>query len=70
MYNWPGEQRNCQKNGSKTSRYYQHAYNLLQQQSAPDVDLDFFDENALEYHDFLTLFHDLVEKGINDPRGR
>ena len=44
--------------------------NLVKQQSAPDADLDVFDGNPLEYHYFITLFHDLVEKGIEDPRGR
>ena len=44
--------------------------NLVKQQSAPDVDLDVFDGNPLEYHYFITLFHKLVEKRIEDPRGR
>ena len=29
-----------------------------------------FDGNPLEYHYFITLFHKLVEKRIEDPRGR
>ena len=44
--------------------------NLLKQQSAPDVDLDVFDRNPVEYHNFMTLFHELVEKQIEDPRWR
>ena len=44
--------------------------NLLKQQSAQDVDLDAFDGNPLEYHNFMTLFHELGEKLIDDPRGR
>ena len=44
--------------------------NLVKQQSAPDVDLDVFDGNPLEYHCFMTLFHELAEKRIEDPRGR
>ena len=44
--------------------------NLLKQQSTPDIDLDVFDGNPLEYHYFMTLFHELVEKRIEDPRGR
>ena len=31
------------------------ACNLLKQQSAPDADLDVFDGNPLEYHNFITL---------------
>ena len=34
------------------------------------MDLDVFDENPLEYHNFITLFYELVEKRIDDPRGR
>ena len=44
--------------------------NLVKQQSAPDVDLDVFDGNPCEYDYFMTLFHELVEKRIEDPRGR
>ena len=44
--------------------------NLLKQKSAPDVDLNVFDRNPLEYHNFMRLFHELVEKQIDDPRGR
>ena len=42
--------------------------NLVQQQSAPDVDLDVFDGDPLEYHYFMTLFHKLVDRRIEDPR--
>ena len=44
--------------------------NPLKQQSTQDVDLDAFDGNPLEYHNFMTLFHELGEKRIDDPRGR
>ena len=44
--------------------------NLVKQQSALDVDLDVFDGNPLEYHYFMTLFYELVEKRIEDPRRR
>ena len=44
--------------------------NLLKQQSAPDVDLDVLDGNPLEYHNFMTMLHELVEKRIDDPRGK
>ena len=43
--------------------------NLLKQQLAPDVDLDAFDGNPVEYHNFMTLFHELVEKQIDYPGG-
>ena len=44
--------------------------NLVKQQSVPDVDLDVFDGDPFEYHYLMTLFHELVEKRIEDPRGR
>ena len=34
------------------------------------MDQDVFDGNPLEYHNFITLFYELVEKRIDDPRGR
>lgn len=34
---------------------------LLKQQSATDVDIDAFDGNPFEYHNFIKLFHELVE---------
>ena len=44
--------------------------NLVKHQLAPDVDLDVSDGNRLDYHYFMTLFHKLVEKRIEDPRRR
>ena len=44
--------------------------NLVKQQSASDVDLDVFNGNPLGYHYFMALFHELVEKRIEDLRGR
>ena len=43
---------------------------FVKQQSVSDVDLDVFYENALAYHYFITLFHGLIKKRIEDPRGR
>ena len=43
---------------------------LLKLQSTPDLNLDVFDENSLEYHNFMTLSHELVEKRIDNPKGR
>ena len=43
---------------------------LVKQQSAPDIKLDIFDGNPLEFHYFMTLFHKVVEKRIDDLRGR
>ena len=43
---------------------------LLKVQSAPDVDIECFDGNVLEYHYFMALFREVVESKIEDPRGR
>ena len=43
---------------------------LLKVQSAPDVDMECFDGNALEYHYFMSLFREVFESKIEDPRGR
>ena len=35
-----------------------------------DVPLPYRDGNPLEYHNFMTLFHELVGKRTDDPGGR
>ena len=42
---------------------------LLKQQAAPDVEIDAFDGNPLNYSYFMTLFKETVERKINDPKG-
>ena len=37
---------------------------------ARDAELDVFYGNRIEYHNFMTQFHELVKKRIDDPRGR
>ena len=44
-------------------------YKLLLQQSAPDIEIDVFDGNLLEFNYFTSLFEE-VESKIEDPRGR
>ena len=43
---------------------------LIQQQGAPEVDIDTFSGNPLEYHYFMEVFKEVVEKKIEDSRGR
>ena len=43
---------------------------LLKQQSAPDVDIDVFDGNPLNFKYFMSLFRQVVESKMKDPRGR
>ena len=42
---------------------------LVKKQSAPDIELDVLDGNPLDFHYFIKLFNEVVEKKIDDPRG-
>ena len=43
---------------------------LLKQKGAPEVDIDVFSRDLLKYHYFMEIFKEVVEKRIEDPRGR
>ena len=43
---------------------------LIQQQGAPEFDIDTFSGDHLEYHYFMEVFKEVVEKRIEDTRGR
>ena len=43
---------------------------LLKLQAAPEVDMELFDGNVLNYHHFMALFKEDVESKLEDPRGR
>ena len=43
---------------------------MIQQQAAPEVEIDVFDGNPLEYNYFMDVFNEVVEKWIEDPKGR
>ena len=43
-------------------------YRLKKQQSAPEVDIDCFDGNSLNYRHFMVIFIEVVENRIDDPR--
>ena len=43
---------------------------LLKLQAAPEVDMEPFDGNVLNYHHFIALFKETVESKVDDPRGR
>ena len=42
----------------------------FQQQGAPEVEVDVFSGNPLEYNYFPTMFRDVAERKIKDPVGR
>ena len=43
---------------------------LLKLHVAPEVDMEPFDGNTLNYHYFMALFKEVVESKIDAPRGR
>ena len=43
---------------------------MMKQQSAPENDLDVFDGNPLNFHHFMAVFREVVEKKIEDLCGR
>ena len=44
--------------------------NLLHHQSAPNVQIESFTGNPLDYHYFMSVFQETVEYKIDDPCGR
>ena len=46
-------------------------YKLLKLEAAPEVDMmEPFDGNTLNYHHFMTMFKEVVESKVQDPRRR
>ena len=43
---------------------------MMNQQSAPEIDLDVFDGNLLNFHYFMAVFREAIKKKIEDPLGR
>ena len=43
---------------------------LVKQQSAADIELAVFDGNPLDFHYFMTFFQEVVEKRIDNAKGR
>ena len=43
---------------------------MMKQQSAPEIDLNVFDGNPLNFYYFVAVFIEAVKKKIEDPRGR
>ena len=41
---------------------------LLWQQAAPDLEIDIFDGNPMDFHYFMTVFKEIVENKVTDPR--
>ena len=43
---------------------------LLKQQSAPEIEIDVFDGNPMEFHYFMAVFREVVEKRVDDEWGK
>ena len=41
---------------------------LLNQQPAPEIEIDIFDGNPMEFHCFMPVFKEVVEKRVDDER--
>ena len=39
---------------------------LLNQQNAPELDIDTFDGDPMEFHYFMAIFHEVVERKVDD----
>ena len=45
-------------------------FQLLKQQSAPEIEIDVFDGNPMEFHYFMAVFKEVVEKRVDYERGK
>ena len=52
---------------SESFRFQDMMCNLLKRQSAPDVDIDEFDDNLINYQFFIAIFKEVVESKIDNP---
>ena len=43
--------------------------NLLKRQSVPDIDIDEFNSNPINYHYFIFIFKEVIESKTDDPQG-
>ena len=43
---------------------------IMKQQSAPEININVFDGNPLNFHYFMAVFKEAVEKKIEYTRGR
>ena len=55
---------------SKGEEIYMSLKGMIEQQAAPGIEIKTFDGNPLEYHHFVDLFREVVEKWIQDIKGR
>ena len=42
---------------------------LLRQQAAPELEINIFDGNLMDFNYFMAVFKEVVENKVTDPRG-
>ena len=45
-------------------------WQLLKQQSTPDIVISLFSGNPMKFYYFMAKFNEIVEKKVDDPRGK
>ena len=43
---------------------------MIEQKTAPNIEMEYFDESPLKYHHFNELLRELVGKWVQDPKER
>ena len=43
---------------------------LLRQQAAPELEINIFDGNPMDFNYFMAIFKEVVEIKVTDPRGQ
>ena len=64
------DERRKDKEESTDTNVAEMLWKMMKQQPATEIDLDVFDGNPLNFHYFMALFREAVEKKIEDPCGR
>ena len=62
--------KSTMKKNKNSSELSQRMCNLLHHQSPPNVEIETFTGNPLDYHYFMSVFKEAVEYKIDDPHGR
>ena len=62
--------KSTMKNNKNTKELSEMMCNLLRHQSAPNVEIETFTGNPLDYHYFMSVFKEAMEYKIDDPHRR
>ena len=61
---------NDERRKDKEEFAHKTMFKIMKQQSTPGIDLDVFDLKPLNFHYFMAVFREAVEKKIDDLHGR